>query len=307
MEFDIEKTMCKKCEGINKCTKYCELHAGRALVNFIKNVDVVETKIGEFGSRVIGGKQDLVVSGHQIYGTDLAYGTILTDISTVLDATQKFNNAFNKTPIQIINVSKSQLQLSNEEAQDIANMVSKLAKNKVVIVPLKPGQQCSVVPNEGCNASSSIDCDIKTIIWRTDKEKHKLEATVIFENRKGGQSIKYPISGYIEKFKLKSMSLPAKGEKIDDNIIKMSNYGIIRPIIIKDKKQEIAVDGTYCYNITDSGTTIIGAWNMKGELIVFDTIKCKAMTKLTENMSFIRRHKKYIAPYKLYDANIIEV
>ena len=96
MEID----RCSKCPGVNNCRSYCELHAGKALVNFIYMMDTIETKIGEYSSREIGGKHDLIFYGHQIY--DLKSPSwLLSDISTTLDISNKFKNAFNKNIIQI--------------------------------------------------------------------------------------------------------------------------------------------------------------------------------------------------------------
>lgn len=305
MEYEIERTVCKKCTGELKCTKMCEIHTCKALVNYLKNIDVMETKIGEFNSRVSGGKQDLVVSGHQVYGSNLEVGTILTDIGTILDATRKFKNAFGKTPVQLLNTSKEELGITTEEAQGIVNMIVKLNSNKLVILPFKPETVCIVSTPD--SYKSEQDMVLKTIVWKTNKETHKLEAHVKFSAKSSSGSQSYMISDYMDKFKIKALNIASTGEKRDNRLISITNYGMIKPIEVVSKGITVAVDSTYVYSTVDNITQIIGAWNPRGDLVIIDKNKNKALTKIMENSGLLKSHRKYIAPYKLHEANVVEV
>lgn len=308
MEYEIDRTVCKQCSGEKKCTKMCDVHTCKALINYLKNVDVSETHIGEFSSRVKGGKQDLIVSGHQVYGLTLEVGSILTDISTTLDATRKFQNNSGRTVIQMLNASKNELGLTLEEAKHYADIISKINSNKIVIVPFKPETHCKVATPKGYQ--SEMDGVITTIAWRTNKETHKLEATVRFKPSKGSgnePTIVYKMSEYMDMFKIKALNTVDKGEKTDVNIIRMTDYGIIKPIEVRYKNSSIAIDNTYIYYTVDNITKIVGGWNLSGDLTIIDNVKGKHMTKIKENMSLIKSHRKYIAPYTLYETNTIEL
>lgn len=308
MEYEIDRTVCKKCNGEKKCTRMCDVHTCKALINYLNSVDTSETHIGEFSSRVRGGKQDLIVSGHQIYGLTLDAGNILTDISTILDATRKFQNNQGRTVVQMLNASKDELGLTLEEAKYYVDFISKINSNKLVIVPFKPETHCIVATPKGYQ--SETDGIISNITWRTNKETHKLEATVRFKQSKGTGveiSVSYKMSEYMDMFRLKTLNLVDKGEKIDRSLIKMTDYGIIKPVEIEYKDSSITVDNTYIYYTVDGVTKIIGGWNLSGDLIIVDNIKGKHMTKIKENISLIKSHRKYIAPYTLYEANTIKL
>lgn len=313
MEYEIERaSICKKCSGELKCTKMCEIHTCKAMINYLRNIDVIATKIGEFNCRTQGGKQDLVTSGHQVYGSNLDSGTILTDISTVLDATRKLSNAYNKTPVQILNSSKDELGITTADAQVIVGMLTKLNNNKLVIAPFKPETVCIVSTPDSYR--SEQDMILKMIVWKTNKDTHKLEAQVKFmpKSRMTGANgissmLTYMLSDYMDKFKIKALNMAAVGEKRDNSLISMTNYGMIKPIEVVSKGMTIAVDGTYVYSTVDNITQIIGAWNPRGELVIIDKIKSKALDKIMENNSLLKSHRKYIAPYKLHEANTLEV
>lgn len=308
MEYEIDRTVCRQCSGEKKCTKMCDVHTCKALINYLKSVDISETHIGEFSSRTRGGKQDLIVSGHQVYGLTLEVGSILTDISTVLDATRKFQNNSGRTVVQMLNASKDELGLTLEDAKYYVDFISRINSNKVVIVPFKPETHCIVSTPKGYQ--SETDGIITNIAWRTNKETHKLEATVRFKQSKGTEmepSIVYKMSEYMDMFKIKSLNSADKGEKIDTSLIQMTDYGIIKPIEIQYKNSSIAIDNTYIYYTVDSITKIIGGWNPSGDLVIVDNVKGKHMTKIKENMSLIKSHRKYIAPYTLYEVNTISL
>ena len=103
------------------------------------------------------------------------------------------------------------------------------------------------------------------------------------------------------------MEMMAKGNKHDKNLIKINDYGIFKPILIKDGNVSIAIDGTYVYYTTNNDTHIIGFWNDKDELVIDNSIKTKAITKIKDNLAYIKNHKKYMAPYMLFEPNIIEI
>ena len=125
MEIVINSNGCTKCKGIENCNKTCILHSGKALVDFIKRADMIETRIGEFSSREKGKKQDLVVYGHQLY--DLKSPSwLLTDINTSLDATDKFRKAFDKNAFQIASMYCKYINMPDDEANDILEKIKKL-------------------------------------------------------------------------------------------------------------------------------------------------------------------------------------
>jgi hypothetical protein len=308
MEFELQSGVCSNCIGVNKCTRCCVYHLGKAFVNFITNVQVIETRIGEYESREKGTKPDLVVYGHQIWDMS-SPSWLLTDINTIINVSDKFLNAYGKNAFQITNVYCKFAGISTAETKEITDKIKAINSNKLLILPFKPKTECSVdLVAEGIN-EKKLESKIEYLKWTTNKETHKLECMIGFSSEKfnGAKTFKMSIEDYLTKFRLSQIDIRSKGAKQDNNLIKMTHHGIIKPIVVKEGNTSIAVDGTYVYYTVNGETSIIGFWNERNELVLNNNIKGKAITKIKDNMDFIKDHKKYIAPYMMYEPNIIEV
>ena len=119
------------------------MHAGKALIDFLSRVDMVETRIGEYSSSRRNGPIDLIVSGHQLHDLENP-SWILTSTNVTLDASNKFSNVFGSTPTQLINNYCNKTGVPAEEQKDIINKLTKLNKNKLLILPFKPHTPCSI-------------------------------------------------------------------------------------------------------------------------------------------------------------------
>lgn len=300
MELVLDQ-ICTNCKGEDKCDRYCVLHAGRALTDFIERVDTIETKIGDFDYRTNSTKPDLVVSGHQIYdlGSPL---WILTPINTTLDQTPKFKSVFNTNPTRLIRMYAEHMGIEQEHIDEIVNKLLLMNKNRLLVLPFKPHLACTVLNESG----NKLECELFNIEWTTDKETIRLKAVFTFKS-KSGQILKYNIQDYLKNFRLSSMAIKIKGEKQDNSLISITDHGIFRPILIKDKSHSIALDGTYLYMIVNNETKIIGHWNKKDELEIMSGIKSAAVKKIKDNIKLISSHKKYMAPYLLYKPVEIEL
>lgn len=309
MEFNIETGICSNCIGVDKCTRGCIMHLGKALVDFLQGIDVAETRIGEYESREKGKKPDLVVSGHKIYSDSGSPSWILTDINTVLDISNKFMDAYGKNAFQIANMYCKKIGMDASETKEITDKIKAINNNKLLVVPFKPRTNCEIDYSVDGNTEKKKEATISYIKWATDKVTHQLDCTVGFtlQNNSITQHTKMSITDYIDKFRLGQMELTAKGSKHDKNLVKITKYGIFKPIVLKEGNVEIAVDGTYVYFVTNGDARIIGFWDDRGNLVVDKNIKSKAITKIKDNVQYIKNHKRYIAPYMLFEPNIIEM
>lgn len=303
MDF-VGNSKCSTCKGVEKCNNYCSIHAGKALVDFLNRVDMIETRIGEYSSRTRGGDLDLVVYGHQLHELN-SPSWLLGNISITLDASNKFKSVFDKTPVQIINNYCSDSGISNEEVKEIINKLTKLNKNKLIILPFKPHTVCNLTTEDG----ELKDMAIKYIRWETDKTTYKLNCVICFHSEKDSnkQIYKFPVTDYIDKFRLSSLEIQAKSSGYDKSLIKITDYGIIKPIEIEDKGQIIAIDGSFVYSVINGATRVVGYWDENDNLVFnVDTGKSKAYKKIIDNTNFIKHHKKYMAPYMMYESNVVK-
>lgn len=307
MDIDINVGKCSNCKGIDKCNKYCALHAGKTLVDYLTRVDMIETRIGEFSSRVKGGKTDLVVSGHQLYDLNTP-SWLLTDISTTLDVTPKFRNLFGKNPSQLITAYGNSVGMNKEEIAELVDKLAKLNKNKLLVLPFKPHTNCNIDIEVDGNQIKKKDVKISSLRWHTSAEKYKLlcEVAIEVDSPFGKKIHRQPIVKYLETWSLSAIDMQAKGDKHDNNVIKITDHGIIKPLAIISDNNTVAIDANYVYLTTNNDTRIIGYWDANDKLIISDT-KSAACKKILDNLNFIKSHKKYMAPYLLYEANEIRL
>ena len=292
--------------------KYTVLHAGKALNDFLNRVTITETRIGEFSSskpfdRAGTSKNyDLICSGHMVSNHE-EVSWIYTGIDTPLDANPKFKRAFDRNPVQILKQYYDDTGLSEEDLNESINKITKLNNNKMLIVPFKLGTSCTV-EIEVESHTFVKDMELDTIKWVTDKESSKLKCMLIFKNANvmSGRSYSLPITSYLDKFRVSSISIQGKVSKNDTDIIKATDNGVFRPIQFSDGDSSVVIDGSYVYFISGAGTVIIGEWK-NDDLVIYNTLKNKAFKAMMKRKDAIRAHRRYIAPYSLVDTVEIKI
>lgn len=311
MEFEINTGVCSNC-NFDKCERGCLIHTGKALRDFLDNVDMVETIIGDYSSSTKGGKQDLVYSGYQMFNLNEPIN-VLTAIKTQLDVTDKFARAYDKTAFQILKEYLNEIKEDKSISAELLDKLVKLNKNRLIIVPIKPHSECRLNNINNDEELEDQQGKILYLKWSTNQETHKLECKVAikFEGKINDKVYKFDISEYNDKFRLSALDVKMLGNKQKNKFIKMHRYGIIHPIEIVDGNYSIIVDGTYIYYCIANRDTIIGQWNTNGSIDIAikgnNILKSKAYEKLKKNIEFIASHRKYIAPYKLLETHKVEL
>lgn len=305
MELNIK---CESCGGVDRCTNACYMHLGKALVDFIERVDMVQTRIGEYEARNAGGKLDLVVTGHEIFEMEEPTW-ILSPMDVAIDKSDKFLSAYNMTAFQIAKKYCESVGKTPEETEEITDKIKNINKNRLLIVPFKPHTPCNVIYNNNSVNDETIEANVLYIKWENNRETHKLDTTVVFQANESLQNKvqRYNISEYASKFTLTHIDIQAKVNKQGKSLIKVDNTGMIRPIVIKNDNVTVALDGTYLYLIQNNTIRIIGIWGNDNKLLIDKTVNNKALDTIRHNETYIKCHRKYIAPYMLYTPNIIEI
>lgn len=312
MNMDVG-TLCSNCKGIEKCTEYCILHAGENLVNFINGVDVVETEIGELRKEVRSDKYAYIVSGHLIEKTG-SPTFMLTDLSTSIDIAGKFSKFKGMSPQQILKAYLEKMGASETLKKNSLETFKKFNSNKLLPVPIKPGAEVDV--DESLTGTKKTEQTVVSgVKWATDRTTGKLNCEILCRVERGlldgpGKTIRIPIVEYGTLMRVPLVERTLKSSEIDTELIKMTPVGFIKPIVVTDGKTTLAIDGCHMYKIVDGKAFIIGSW--KGEDIAenyeMGTLKrTKVYKKIGNAIKFIDKHKRYIIPYGLYDANVIEI
>lgn len=309
------KHICTSCVGLDRCNKYCALQAGTNLVNFINGTDIIETQIGDLREDSRTKKLGLIVSGHIIETTG-APTYVLSDLSTSIDVSGKFIPYNGMSPQQLLNIYLDSLDMA-AEAKDKALKTFKLFNsNKLLPVPIKPGAECNVTFEESNGKKVTTSTKVTSVRWNSDRKTGKLNCFIHCTVEKGffdgnNRTVKIPIIEYGENIKLPQIEQTLKSSETDRELIKMNSVGFIKPIVVTDDKFTLALDNQHLYRVTDDKVFIIGNWK-SGKIVDFQggiepVQKSKAFKKLHNGASYVERHRRFIVPYGLFEANKIDL
>ncbi len=292
------------------CSKHCQITVGDNLVRFLREIDTVESKIGDFAS---GSGSPLIVSGMQLDPTgNPAY--ILSDISVSIDISKKFGAAFNKSAMAILNeyIRLVDPPDKNELREKLKNMDS----NKILIVPIKTHSNCEVLVPIGRDnkvQETIKNTNVSAIKWESNQKTNTLECSILTDVIEGlvTKRAKIKIEDYGTKLKLTDVERVINSSEADRTLIKMTRFGYIRPIAITDKKKNgIIIDNTYMYLLDGETIKTIAYWEkntLVGEETFKDIEKSALFKKVKKSLNYIGQHRRFIAPYGLVDCNIVEV
>lgn len=313
-------------------TKVNSVNVGRALTNFINSIDVSETRIGEvsentsFGDN--GGNDKFIYSGHWLHTGDSAPTWVLTAADkTKMVIRKKFRSAVGKNPDECINdyfkwCEESIAQgykvqdtvngtLDRLDRQTVLDIVHKLNKNKMVVVPLKYDNTKAVVSIEAEGVSTKRNMSITGVKWRTDVESGELLCEVMLEHRSVGSIGKsrfINITDYGQAFNLEAVEIANSSSKAKlSNVIEYDQSGYVKPVEITNGVTSIIIDNTYVYYKNSNGVFIVGEWVGNGLKMKYTNQSDKLFKKVTSYVKAISLHKRIIAPYLLVSTKVLNV
>lgn len=306
---------CNKCIGVNKCLNYCKMHAGKALANYLNNIDVTETRIGEYSKSKINGVTDIVVSGHQLWNLSSPSYIYTSTSQTVIGKSPKFNQLDGMTANNILVEYLKEQQIEQELISELSEKIANINKSKMLIVPIKPGTKVTfLMETDKGKAPRLKEGVIKFLKWTTNKETYKLDCDVYIETEQQNvKSTKFPLSEYMRRFGLDGLNDWRKSSLCKLGAIEMTNDGIIKPIEVAYKDQSVVIDGTFMYRIVNGTVLIAGKWDLRSNSMVMNSDAVEGMKKtplwdtINKNLADIAKHRVYIAPYNLCKSNVVKL
>lgn len=302
------KGLCKE-----KCDRHCILTVGDNMVRFLREIDTIESKIGEFSNDDLSSKTKYIISGMQIdYTGNPTY--LLADISTPIDVSKKFGSALSKTAMSLLNdyIKASEI----EDGQELKDKLRKIENNKLLIVPVKPKMNCEVlIKNEKEGKSKEVlkSTHIDIVKWLNNSKTNTLECMIITDVIEGasGKRCKVNLEEYGDRFRLSDIERSMTNSDVDRGLIKMSRFGYVRPVALVDKnKNGVILDNTYMYLVDGDNIKTIAYWDkneLKGEEIYKEMTKTILYKKIKKNLNYIWQHRRFMAPYGLVDCQVVEV
>lgn len=274
---------------------------GYALAQLLRGINVVETNIGNIASRE-NGTEGLIVSGYSInYRGESC--DLLSDVSISVDTSSKLGRAFGKSALELL---REYVKISRcEDGLGLTSKLKGIQTNKLLVNIIKPGTDVNVV-YKGREVRTRVD----TSKWRHNSESKQLECIIITDKIPvaSNKRLKVGLENY--GIDLTSVDVEREFNKINRKVISMSNFGLIKPIAIRDELGVLIIDNQYAYFVGDGddSVNIVGGWSL-GKLAGLDRYKKKTNSltfkKLEEYIRYIGKHKRYIVPYGLMDCNMV--
>lgn len=94
------------------------------------------------------------------------------------------------------------------------------------------------------------------------------------------------------------------GKSVKDGVIKYSRFGYIKPIILRHKGKELAIDNKSIY----VNRNVVGYWD-ESDKIQIDSASCDDELKawLTQNRAYVAKYRKFIMPYLLGESTLFDL
>lgn len=312
--MDVRGKSCTPCIGVGGCEKYCKLHIGEALERLLNEITLVKSDIGSYRSTVKDGKLDLIVSGHRIDAPgEETY--ILTSTSTMLDKSGKFNSVYNQNVVSILTeYLNSSIRFTPEYKAELLEKLKEININRKLPLPFKTHKTFDV-DIETSKELKQFELPLEFIKWTTNKQTGKLEAQLVFKNEYTSAAPKYISMGYEDymiKFRPSKNGVYTDVGKYNPDLIRVTSFGLMKPIQVSDGINKIIVDNNYLYYVATNGAiTIIGKWETGDKIKGYNSVKgiekTKAYKFIKDNLGTIKMHRKYIVPFNLTDSHEIKI
>ena len=301
--MDINLDNCR-CDELNKCNRYCPIKVGRNIWNFIKNIECVDTKIGEMTHSNRGG--DGLISGHIECNKEAPIDLIFEDINGI-DISGKFKAYNDRSAQWYIGKLLDYLGVTGENRDKLMSAVKRFNSNAKMPMMLKVGSVCNVINKDGKKVEK---CTLHMVRWAVANGNCSLQYIFTTDRKfieSGNSTIIVDSEEYQDRI---FTSADNQTSCLDKQLIKITNYGLVRPIEFSDGKVTIAIDSQNVYRIGSNGADVIGEWDgakIKSVRSGLQAIKnSSAYEKMQKHIKYINAYRKYIIPYGIVDSNKIK-
>lgn len=308
--------ICSKCTGTEGCNRYCPIQAGKNLVDFINGVEVVTTKIGELREEFRTKEIKYIVSGHIVERDYPEPTCILSDLNTCIDASGKFISFKGMSPQILLKTYMDTLDISDDVRAKTLETFKLFNSNKLLPLPIKAGAECEVTYTNEAGKKIVANMRVSRIMWAVDRESNKLQCTLVCDTVKGTidgvtKYVKIPLNEFGSSIIFPQIERTLKSSEVDRELIKMTHLGFIKPIEISDEKVTLAMDNQNIYRVVGENIFIVGTW-VNGKIKEFQNgissiQNTKAYKKLHNSINYIEKHRRFTAPYGLFEVNHIDV
>ncbi len=261
-------------------------------------------------------KDSLIVTGMTLYrdGTNSTIFKPSSNVSIPMEERFKRYNDKNAKAILKEYLNTSGLENGNE----LMNKLRLVEENKTVFAPFKAGQICDVeytrVSKRQEINGKKVECrtNIESIKWSIVDNDEKLQCVlhVGMVNPDTMKRVRLRVQDYCDTFNLVDLDRLREKSNVQGQIIKMTKFGYIQPIEIKSGNYRVIIDNCNIYEQHGESTDlkVIGEWSKgKIQLTRNKITDAKVEKAVSINMTYISKHRRWIAPYGLCETNKLTV
>lgn len=305
-----------KCNcGQETCSGLCNYAVGKRLATFISEIDTIETKIGDMDKSNYS-KDSLIVTGLTLYKKEEKSTVLKPSYDVSIPMEERFKRYNDKNAKAIL---KEYINISGlESGIELINKMRLIEENRLVFVPFKPEQICDVeytrVSKRQEINGKKVECrtKIESVKWSIVDNDEKLQCVLHVEmvNPDTMKRVRLRVQDYCNTFNLVDLDRLREKSNVQGQIIKMTKFGYIQPIEIKSGNYRVIIDNCNIYEQHGESTDlkVIGEWS-KGKLqLTRNKITDSKVEKaVSMNMTYISKHRRWIAPYGLCETNKLTV
>lgn len=301
--------------GQENCSGLCNYAVGKRLATFLKEIDTVETKIGDM-DKSKHSKDSLIVTGLTLYKKEEKSTVLKPSYNVSIPMEERFKRYNEKNARAIL---KEYINISGlEDGIELINKMRLIEENRVVFAPFKPEQICDVIHTRVSKRQDvngkHIECrtSIESIKWSIVDNDEKLQCVihVSMVNPDTMKRVKLRVQDYCTTYNLVDLDRLREKSNLQGQIIKMTKFGYIQPIEIKSGGYRVIIDNCniYSQHSDSSDIKVIGEW-VKGKLQMTKAkiTDDKVSKAVSMNMNYISKHRRWIAPYGMCETNKLTV
>ena len=307
---------CSSCSGLNNCTKYCPIRVGENIVNFVNNLDCMETSIGEFREDTAGkpGNKSLVVNGIMVEKGSTPINLMIRIEYSGTAIQSKMIDFLGMTPAQCLKTYTTYCKLNDQVQRKALKDFQRFNSNKIIPTPFKPGADIEVNHIGFDGKPKTVTTNANLTKWMIDKETGRLTGVIIARVGKtedGSDYVKPKLSEYGINWFLPNIERNLKTSEITREAVRMNDIGLILPLEVSYGDVTLAVDSQHLYLNKNGYDYIIGTWGPNGMVenkeYTSSIDSNKAYKKMKSFMKYIEKHRRFIIPYGLAVPNHIDL
>lgn len=309
-------TACVKCEGFNRCKKYCTNKVGESIAVMISGVPAIQTRIGTPLSQ---GKMGTSFDSYKYCGISVDKKTFPRahndaspiDIAHAANDINAYQNPFHSsmdlTAATMIKNFLTIVQANQATEQGVMNRYYSLISGRLVPTIAAPEDEISMT-FEVDGKTRQESGHVATLTWKPDKSGD-IKLFITCETKALSKTIVqvYTPEEFFDKMIVDKYRQGLKQTIKVSGLLKMSDTGFILPLEIKDKKHKLFLDGyNLIYQYPNGDEVIAGRFDMNGTFtenqVYLEEYKNSDAHKVLKKITpFIGKIRKFILPHGVAD------